>query len=130
MLYRFLADSMVVLHFLFVIFVFFGGFLALRWRKMAWAHLPCVAWAVGIEFLGGICPLTYLENYFRRLGAETGYTTSFTEEYLLPLLYPETLFPGGFPRIGFIWIGVFIFTLNAMIYWRYWKRLHDSGSGS
>ena len=36
-----LADSVVLLHMCFVVFVVAGGLLALRWRRMAWVHVPC-----------------------------------------------------------------------------------------
>jgi hypothetical protein len=35
-----LADLVVVLHFAFVLFVVFGGLLVLRWRRLAYVHLP------------------------------------------------------------------------------------------
>jgi len=56
--YRFLADLVVTLHLLFVLFVLLGGLLALRWPRVAWLHLPAAVWGALIEFTGGICPLT------------------------------------------------------------------------
>lgn len=126
MLYRILADVMVVLHLLFIVFVVAGGFLVWRWRKLAWVHVPVFLWGTGIEILGFVCPLTYLENYFRIEGSRAGYATSFVEHYLLPLIYPDLLFPAGFPRAGFIAIGVFVLLLNAVIYWRLWKGRDDA----
>ncbi|OYY81068.1 MAG: hypothetical protein B7Y33_02475, partial [Hydrogenophilales bacterium 16-62-9] len=58
-----LADAVVVVHLLFVAFVVAGGFLLARWPRLAWLHLPAAAWGAFIEFSGGICPLTPLENY-------------------------------------------------------------------
>ena len=87
----FLADALVVAHLLYVAFVMAGGFLLLRWPKLAWAHLPAAAWAAYIEFSGGICPLTPLENRLRALGGESVYSGGFVERYLLPILYPENL---------------------------------------
>ena len=122
MLYRVLADVTVAVHLAFIVFVIFGGLLTFRWPKLAWAHLPSFVWGGGIAILGWICPLTYLENDLRATGAAAGYGTSFVEEYLLPVIYPEQLF-GGFPRGGFIAIGVFILALNAVIYWRLYMRM-------
>ena len=59
-------------------------------------------------------------------GAAEGYDTSFIEHYLLPLIYPDLLFPGGFPRAGFIAIGLFVLAVNAVIYWRVWKKLRGA----
>jgi hypothetical protein len=124
MLYRVLADAVVVVHLAFIIFVFFGGLLTFRWPKLAWAHVPSFLWGGGIGLFGWICPLTYLENDLRSKSAAQGYTSSFVEAYLLPAIYPERLF-GSFPRSGFIAIGVFILVLNAVIYWRLYRRLRS-----
>jgi hypothetical protein len=127
MLYRLLADATVLAHLSFILFVLLGGFLLFRWPKLAWLHVPVFLWGVAIELIGWICPLTYLENHFREAGRAEGYTTSFVEHYLVPLIYPELLFPGGFPRAGFMAIGVFVLALNSVIYWRIWKRHHPPG---
>lgn len=82
---------LVLLHLLFVAFVMAGGFLLLRWPRLAWLHLPAAAWGAAIEFTGGICPLTPLENRLRALGGESAYSGGFVEHYLLPILYPEHL---------------------------------------
>ncbi len=121
MLYRVLADAIVALHLLFIVFVLAGGILVWRWRKLAWAHVPAFLWGAAIELFGGVCPLTYLENNFRAKGSSAGYGTSFVDHYLMPLIYPDLLFPGGFPKIGFVAIGVFVLLVNAVIYWRLWK---------
>ncbi len=88
---RFLANTLVVVHLLFVAFVIGGGFLLLRWPKLAWLHLPAAFWGAFIEFTGGVCPLTPLENKLRRLGGGSPYSSGFVEHYLVPILYPENL---------------------------------------
>ena len=91
MFYRLLADATVVLHLAFVVFVVGGGLLVWRKPKLAWAHVPAVAWGAAIEFAGWICPLTPLENWLREQGGQAGYSTSFIEHYLIPVLYPQSL---------------------------------------
>ena len=86
-----LADALVVVHLLFVAFVVAGGFLLVRWPKLVWLHLPAAAWGAFIEFTGGICPLTPLENQMRVLGGGSAYSEDFVVRYLLPILYPENL---------------------------------------
>lgn len=56
-----------------------------------WLHLPAVLWGAYIEFSGGICPLTPLENQLLAWAGETGYSGGFVEHYLLPILYPDNL---------------------------------------
>src|SRR5439155_21257746 len=64
-LYRLLANAVVAFHGLFILFVVLGGFLAWRWRWVAAVHIPCASWGILIEYRGGICPLTPLENSLR-----------------------------------------------------------------
>lgn len=91
MLYRLGADVIVILHLGFVLFVLLGGFLVLKWPRLAWLHLPAVAWGVFVEFSSRICPLTPLENWLRTQDGETAYQGDFVLRYLVPILYPETL---------------------------------------
>jgi hypothetical protein len=111
MLYRLLADAVVLLHSAFVLFVVFGGLLALRWPRAAWAHLPAAVWGAGIEMAGGICPLTPLENRLRRLGGEGGYAGGFVEHYVLPALYPAGLTRGVQWALAALVVGI-----NAAVY--------------
>jgi hypothetical protein len=123
MMFRIAADLVAGIHFLFVLFVLFGGLLVLRWPKLAWFHLPAAIWGVVIELGGWICPLTHWENTLRNKGFEAGYPTSFVDHYILPLIYPDLWFPGGFPRWGFVAIGLFVLILNAIVYWVLWQKL-------
>jgi Protein of Unknown function (DUF2784) len=91
MIYRWLADLTVLFHGAFVAFVILGGFLALRWRRVIWLHVPAAAWGVLIEFGGWICPLTPLENMLRHRAGEAGYSGGFVEHYVVRALYPSGL---------------------------------------
>lgn len=91
MIYRALADGVLVLHLGFIAFVVLGGVLVRRWRRVAWTHVPCVVYGAAIELWGWTCPLTPLENRLRAVGGERGYEGGFIEHYLLPLVYPEPL---------------------------------------
>lgn len=105
MAYRFLADIVLVLHFCFVIFVVFGGLLAVRWRRLAWLHLPAVVWGILVEIFLLACPLTTLENYLRGLGGEAGYENGFIDYYVSAILYaplsPQFRFALGLLLVGF-----------------------------
>lgn len=117
MLYRLLADLVVVLHVGFVLFVVLGGLFALRWPRAAWFHLPAAIWGAGIEFVQGICPLTPLENHLRKLGGEGGYSGGFVEHYVLPVLYPA-----GLTRGVQLAIGIFVVAFNVAVYAFVWRR--------
>jgi len=91
MIWSLLADSLVILHFAFTAFVIFGGFLTWRWPKVAFAHLPALAWGCWVEVSHSICPLTPWENHLRQLGGEAGYSGGFLAHYLVRVLYPPAL---------------------------------------
>jgi hypothetical protein len=86
-----LAAVLVAAHLAFAIFAAAGGLLVLRWPRLAWAHLPAVAWAVYIEVTGGVCPLTPLENEWRQRAGLDRYSGDFIAQYVFPTLYPEGL---------------------------------------
>ena len=94
MIYRVLADLVLLAHLGFVLFVVLGGLLVLRWPRIALVHLPAAAWGVLIEYTGWICPLTPLEKSFRARGGEAGYSGGFIQHYIQPLLYPNGLTRG------------------------------------
>ena len=94
MIYRALADLVLVVHLAFVLFVVMGGLLVLRWPWIAFIHIPAAIWGVFIEYTGGICPLTPLENSLRRTGGQAGYSGGFIDHYIQPMLYPAGLTRG------------------------------------
>jgi hypothetical protein len=115
--YRILADAVLILHFAFVAFAVLGGLAVLRAPRLAWLHLPVVAWAAGIEFAGKLCPLTPLENRLRALGGEAGYRGGFIEHYLTALIYPT-----GLTRGVQIALGALVIAINLAVYLRLLRR--------
>jgi Protein of Unknown function (DUF2784) len=91
MIWAVLADALVIAHFGFIAFVIFGGFLTWRWPRVAFAHLPALAWGIWVEASNSICPLTPLENGLRIRGGEAGYSGGFLAHYLGGILYPAGL---------------------------------------
>ena len=117
MLFSWLADLAVLLHTLFILFVVGGGFLVLRWPRLAWLHLPAALWGGVVELTSALCPLTDLELYWRQLGGEAGYRGSFIAHYLVPLIYPA----GLTVRLQ-IFLGLGVLLLNGAIYLTLWRR--------
>jgi hypothetical protein len=111
MIYLWLADAVVLIHVAFVVFVMLGGFLALRWRAIVWAHVPAAIWGVLIEYAGWVCPLTPLENSLRAKAGEAAYTGDFIDHYVLRLLYP-----GGLTSRVQIVLGSFALVVNLLAY--------------
>ena len=111
------ADLIVLLHFAFILFVVAGGFLALKWRRLAWLHVPAAIWGALIEFTGWVCPLTPLENLLRQASGKPGYPGDFTEHYILPLIYPVDL-----TREIQLVLGLGVVILNAAVYWLWFAQ--------
>jgi len=116
-----LADSLVLIHVTFVLFVVFGGLLVLRWRWVMGLHLPAALWGALIEFFSWECPLTPLENELRHQAAQAGYEGGFIDHYLLPILYPV-----GLGAESHIVLGLFVVVLNVLIYW--WALRRSRGT--
>jgi NhaA family Na+:H+ antiporter len=114
--FRLLADAVVLLHLAFVAFVVAGGFLALRWRRLVWLHVPAALWGVAIELGGWVCPLTPLEQALREAGGGAGYPGGFIEHYLLPVLYPP-----GLTRAVQLALGLAVLAVNAPAYALLWR---------
>ena len=108
---RLLADAVLGFHLLYILFVVLGGLLVLRWGWVVWLHLPAALWGVLVELFGFWCPLTPLENHFRRRAGEGGYPGGFIERYLVPLVYP-----GELTRTMQVGLGVFVVLLNVAVY--------------
>ena len=118
MVNRILADLLLALHLFFIVFAVCGSFLALRWPRVVWIHLPAAVWAALVTLLGGICPLTELENTLRHGAGIEGYPDGFVGSLLLPLIYPH-----GLTRSLQIGLGVAVALLNGIGYGLlFWQR--------
>ena len=88
--YRLLADLTMLVHFTFLAFVVFGGFLAWKWPRVIWAHLLVAAWGFATIALSIRCPLTDIEDWARvRAGGAKLSGTGFIDHYIEGVLYPE-----------------------------------------
>jgi hypothetical protein len=116
MLFQLLADLVLLLHACFILFVVLGALLAIRWPRVAWAHIPACIWSAVLEFSGFSCPLTPLENSLRQAGGATTYAGGFLEHYLLPFVYP----PGLTPQFQVL-LGVLVILVNGVLYWHVFR---------
>lgn len=123
MVWSLLAELVLALHGVFVLFVVAGGLLACRWPRLAWLHLPAAAWGTLVELTGWLCPLTSLENLLRRRGGEAGYQGACLAHYLEPLLYPSGLTLRWQLLLGGLVVGG-----NVVVYTLMLRRRTRSGS--
>jgi hypothetical protein len=112
-----LADIVVLVHFLWIIFLIFGAFLGVSHRAVRAVHFSGLAFAVVMQVFGWYCPLTHLENWLRsRHDPSAAYEGSFIIRYLEEVVYLEVS-----PRLIFICTLV-LAALNAWAYLRKPRR--------
>jgi hypothetical protein len=94
--YRLLTDLTVCIHFAFLLFVVGGGLVVWRYRWLLVPHLLAVGWGIYVEAMPGLrCPLTALENTLAVKAGAAGYSGSFIQHYLVPIIYPNGLTPSA-----------------------------------
>jgi len=120
--YRIAANAVLVAHLAFIVFVVVGGLLAIRWKGLAFLHVPAVVWAALIEFRGWTCPLTPLEQALREAAGGPARSAGFIERYLEPVIYPAGL-TGGM-RVA---LGVAVVALNLLVYLLLMTRAYRKG---
>ena len=119
--YKFLADLVLLFHFTFILFVVFGGFTVLKWRRIIYYHIPTALWGAIIEISGWVCPLTPLEIELRVRAGSGFYTGSFINHYLTPIIYP----PGLTQQLQY-YLAAGVIIINAAAYYLIWKKLRES----
>ncbi len=112
---RLLTDLTICIHFAFLLFVVFGGLLVRRYRWLLAPHLVAAGWGVYVEAMPGLrCPLTALENTLAARAGMAGYSGSFIQHYLVPIIYPDGLTPLAQRALA-----VAVVLINVVIYaWR------------
>jgi hypothetical protein len=118
------ANALLIVHLGFILFVIFGALLLPRWPRLAWVHVPVVAWGAWVEIANKVCPLTPWEQQLRAAAGEGEYSGGFIEHYLLAVIYPEGLTPGI--QIG---LGIAVLVINVVLYAR-WFRLRSRAAES
>ena len=82
------ADSIVLVHYLFMGYVLVGGYLAWRWPRTVALHALAIAWAVLIVAAHVQCPLTALQNLFREQAGRRPLAGGFIDTYIRGTFYP------------------------------------------
>lgn len=109
--YRFAADFVLLVHFLFAAFAVFGGALVAYDFKWAWVHIPTVLWSSVVNLMSWTCPLTPIEKALRIRAGQSGYPGGFIQHYIGRAVYPR-----GMPRRLELVVGVSILVGNLVVY--------------
>ncbi len=93
MIFKFLADIVVLIHFLWIVFLIFGAFPGVRIRAVKIGHLTALAFAFVIQVFGWYCPFTYIEIWLRnRHDPGLSYAGSFIIHYVEKVVYLDVSF--------------------------------------
>ncbi len=85
--YKILADLMVLFHFLWILFLFFGVFWGIRYKAVRLFHLFGLALAF-FQLFDKYCPLTHPEAFFRaKHNPAMHYRVSFIIYYMGKIVY-------------------------------------------
>jgi hypothetical protein len=138
MLYRILADLMVVLHFAYVIFVILGlvatligGMLKWQWVRNPWfrgIHLAMILIVVVEAWIGLTCPLTTWEQGLRSAAGEETYQGDFIANWVHDALFFEAS-PWVFTAC-YTLFGVIVLSTLLLVppHWRRKKKLELESS--
>jgi len=111
MIFRVLADIVVLVHFLWIVFLIFGAFPGIRIRAVKIVHLAALAFAFVIQVFGWYCPLTHLEIWLRnRHDQGLSYAGSFIIHYVEKVVYLDVSF-----NLIFV-LTIILIVVNLVIY--------------
>jgi hypothetical protein len=111
MLYKILADIVVLIHFLWIVFLFWGAFLGIKNKAVRIFHLSGLAFAFVIQIFDWYCPLTHLEIWLRSKHFPfLTYTGSFIIHYVEKIVYIEI------SRLVVFVFTILLCGLNAWLY--------------
>ncbi len=113
MFFRILADLTVLVHFLWIVFLFFGALWGVRNKWVRILHLSGFSFAILIQIFGWYCPLTHLEFWLNsKHVSDVTYTGSFIIHYVERLVYLELS-----PTVIFL-ITILLLAFNVCFYFR------------
>jgi hypothetical protein len=111
MYFKVLADTVVLIHFLWILFLPLGVLWGRRNKLIKIFHLSGLAFAFIIQILDWYCPLTYLELWLRsKHTSSLTYTGSFIIHYIEKIVYIEL------SRFLVLLFTIFLCVFNLWIY--------------
>jgi hypothetical protein len=114
MAFKILADILVLIHFVWILFLFLGGFWGVRNKVVRIFHISGLFFALLIQIFDWYCPLTHLEVWLRsKHGPAVTYAGSFIIYYVEKIVYIEI------SRYFILIFTVFLVGINS---WLYLKR--------
>jgi hypothetical protein len=109
-MYRALAETVLIVHLGFIVWVMLGALVTRGRPWLAAAHVISLVYGIVAELGPWPCPLTLAENFFEARGGLAPYQGPFLLHYLDALVYPNL------PFMLLIGCGVGVCVLNLVIY--------------
>ena len=106
----FLAAGVLIVHLLFIAWVILGAIFTRGRRILTGLHIASLLYGVAIEAGPWPCPLTELEDYFRRRAGAPAYHDPFLVHYLEILVYPSV------SELLLVWCAVAVAAVNLAVY--------------
>jgi hypothetical protein len=117
---RILADIVVVVHLLWILFLIAGAYWGVKRRLVMMIHGTGLVVAMVSQVFGWYCPLTHLEVWLmEKAQPSTAYHGSFIAHYAKQLVYIDVP-----PSV------IFVLTLVLIVVngWLYWRALRKKGA--
>jgi len=115
--YKILADIVVIIHFLWIVFLIFGAFLGVKYKTVRVFHISGLIFALTIQIFDWYCPLTHIEVWLRsKHDPALAYAGSFIPHYIKKIVYIEL------PRYTIFILTVILCGFNA---WMYLRKRHQ-----
>ena len=109
------ADAVLVGHALFALFAVTGAVLVYFDARIAFVHVPVVAWSSLVNLAHWTCPLTPLEKNLRVRAGQAAFEGGWIRHYLEPMLRPL-----GMPRRLEYVAGISVLAWNLILYGLIW----------
>ncbi len=119
-----LAEAVLVVHLLFILWVLGGVLLVRFYPELRWAHIASLAYSVFIEIAPWPpCPLTLLEQMLESRAGAAVYHGSFLLHYLDRLVYPNV------PTTLLVAVAVAFCGGNLFYYFFAWRKRKSLSRG-
>jgi hypothetical protein len=89
MMAGYVADLLVLIHLLWILFLLVGIVFVFKRSRIAYVHVCGLLFSACLNTMGWTCPLTALESGLRLAPDRPRQEVSFVSRYVSPLVYPD-----------------------------------------
>lgn len=115
-MYGILADTVVFIHLLWILFLVMGAYWGRKYVPAMVLHIGGLAFAGAMQVFGWFCPLTHLEVWLRERGPGGAYPGSFIAHYAEKLVYVDVT--GTIISV----LTVILIVANGLAYWSAFRK--------